>query len=126
MTSDEVLRLAEGEISGLLPTEWPLTAAQRLELRTGLLPPQLRNYYDCGGYPPEDPPPIIRLWLVSEGRNGCNIVYGEDVGMFGLAVPAASPLEVMPGYFNRLTQPESGVDTFIGYYGGFLHTYFNI
>jgi len=126
MTSDEVLRLAEGEISGLLPSEWSLTAAQRLELLKGLLPPQLRNYYDCGGLRPEDPPSIIRLWLVWEGRNGCNIVYGEDAGMFGLAVAGRSPLDVSPGYFSRLTQPQSGIDTFIGYYGGFLKTYFDI
>jgi hypothetical protein len=126
MTSEEVLRLVEGEISGLLPSEWSLTPAQRLELRKGLLPPQLRNYYDCGDASPEDPPAIIRLWLVSEGLSGCNIVYGEDAGMFGLAVAGRSPLEVSPEYFSNLTQPESGVDTFIGYYGGFLETYFSI
>ena len=127
MTSEEVLRLADGEISGLIPTEWALTPEERLELRKSLLPPQLRSYYDCGSGPrPEDPPPIIRLWLVARSFAGYDIVYGEDAGMFGLAVPGRSPQEVFPDYFSNLTHPDSRVDTFIGYYGGFLLTCFNV
>ena len=72
--------------------------------------PVLREYDDCGGSCPfVEPYPVVRLWLVleevPEDRSGYKIVYGEEAGMFGLAVQG------------------SDRDLFIGYFGSFLDTY---
>lgn len=106
MTAEAVRELVEREIAG----DWSRTNAHGCDLRRCLIPPELREHDDCGGGRPlVEPYPVIRLWLVLEetpgDRDGYKIVFGEEAGMFGLAV-SGSPRDV-----------------FIGYYGSFLDTY---
>jgi len=106
MTAEAVRELVEREIAG----DWSRTNAHGCDLRRCLVPPELREYDDCGGGRPlVEPYPVIRMWLVleetPEDRDGYKIVYGEEAGMFGLAVPGTAR------------------DVFIGYYGSFLDTY---
>lgn len=106
MTGEVVRELVEREIAD----EWSLTNLHGCDLRRCLVTPELREYDDSGGgCPPVEPPPVIRLWLVleetPEDRDGYKIVYGEEAGMFGLALPG--PLR----------------DVFIGYYGSFRETF---
>jgi hypothetical protein len=112
MTPEAVRELIEKEIGG----DWSLSNLHGCDLKRCLVPPELREYDDCGfGRPFADPPPAIRLWLVleevPEERNGYKIVYDEESGMFGLAVPP------VPGKCR---------DVFIGFYGDFLETYRNM
>ena len=106
MTAEGVRELIDREVAG----DWSLTNLHGCDLRRCLVPPVLREYDDCGaGRPLVEPYSIIRLWLVleelPEDQSGYKIVYGEEAGMFGLAVPGTSR------------------DVFIGYYGSFLDTY---
>jgi hypothetical protein len=106
MTAEGVRELIEREVAG----DWSLTNLHGCDLRRCLVPPALREYDDCGwGRPLVKPYPVVRLWLVLEelpaDRGGYKIVYGEETGMFGLAVPG------------------SDRDVFIGYYGTFRDTY---
>ena len=106
MTAEAVRELVEREVAG----DWSLSNAHGCDLRRCLVQPELREYDDCGGGRPlVEPYPVIRLWLVleetPEDRDGYKIVYGEEAGMFGLAVPGTAR------------------DVFIGYYGSFLGTY---
>ena len=106
MTAETIRELIEREVAG----DWTLTNAHGCDLRRCLVLPVLREYDDCGGSCPlVEPYPVVRLWLVleevPEDRSGYKIVYGEEAGMFGLAVPG------------------SDRDLFIGYFGSFLDTY---
>jgi hypothetical protein len=106
MTAETVRELVEREIDG----NWSRTNAHGCDLWRCLVLPNLREYDDCGGgHPLVEPYPVVRLWLVleevPEDRSGYKIVYGEEAGMFGLAVPRTAR------------------DVFIGYYGSFLDTY---
>ncbi len=106
MDAEAVRGLIEREVAG----DWSLTNLHGCDLRRCLVPPELREYDDsCPGRPAVEPHPVIRLWLVLEetpgDRDGYKIVYGEEAGMFGLAVPG------------------SPRDVFLGYYGSFLDTY---
>ena len=102
MTAEGVRELIEREVAG----DWSLTNLHGCELRRCLVLPVLQEYDDCRVV---EPYPVIRLWLVLEevpdDRSGYKIVYGEEAGMFGLAVRG------------------TGRDVFIGYYGSFLDTY---
>jgi len=108
MTAEAVREVVEREIAG----DWSLTNAHGCDLRRCLVPPELREYDDSGWRPPTEPHPVIRLWLVleemPEDSSGYKVVYGEEAGMFGLAVP------------GRAQAPR---DVFIGFYGSFLETY---
>jgi hypothetical protein len=105
MTSESVRQLIELEIAG----NWSLTNAHGCDLRRCLVMPELREYNDCGGARAGQSDEIIQLWLVLEelpvDHSGYKIVYGEESGRFGLAVPGSER------------------DVFIGYYGGFLDAY---
>ncbi len=106
MTEEGIRELIEREVA----SDWSLTNLHGCDLRRCLVPPVLREYDDCGGRRPlVEPRPVIRLWLVleesPEGRSGYKVVYGDEAGMFGLAVPGTVR------------------DVFIGYYGSFLDTY---
>ena len=106
MDAEAVRELIEREVAG----DWSLTNLHGCDLRRCLVRPELREYDDCGGGRPlVEPYPVIRLWLVleetPEDHDGYKIVFGEEAGMFGLAVPG------------------SPRDVFIGYYGSFLDTY---
>jgi hypothetical protein len=106
MTAEAVRELIDREIAG----DWSLINAHGCDLRRCLVPPVLREYDDCGGGRPlVEPYPVIQMWLVLEelpdDRSGYKIVYGEEAGMFGLAVCGTTR------------------DVFIGYYGSFLDTY---
>ena len=107
MTSESVRELVEREIAG----EWPLTNAHGCDLQQCLVAPALREYEDCGsGRPLVDPLPSIKLWLVLEENpddcSGYKVVFGEDSGMFGLAMSNAT-----------------GRDVFLGFYGTFREAY---
>lgn len=106
MTADGIRELIEREVTG----DWSITNGHGCDLRRCLVPPVLRDYDDHGGgRPPVEPCPVLRMWLVleemPEDRSGYKVVYGEEAGMFGLALPG----EIR--------------DAFIGYYGSFLDTY---
>jgi hypothetical protein len=106
MNSETVREWIEREVAG----DWTRTNLHGCDLRRCLVPPELREYDDLGGGRPQvEPYPVVRLWLVleetPEDRDGYKIVFGEEAGMFGLAVPGAPR------------------DRFIGYYGSFLETY---
>ncbi|MHC4200212.1 MAG: hypothetical protein ACYSU0_09495 [Planctomycetota bacterium] len=81
------------------------TSAHRCDLRRCLVTPSLQDFKS-----ETEEDETVRLWLVLEEnpdrRDGYKIVYGEDDGMFGLAM--------------RLT---NGTDWFMGYYGTFLEAY---
>lgn len=102
MTIEAVRKLVEREVEG----DWTLTNAHGCDLRRCLIAPELREYDNCGVGCQSA---LIWLWLVfeesPEDRSGYKIVYGEEAGKFGLAVPG------------------NGRDVFIGYYGSFLDTY---
>lgn len=106
MTAEGVRQLIQSEVAG----DWSLTNLHGCELRRCLVPPVLREFDDCGSSRLLlEPCPLIRLWLVleelPEDRSGYKIVYGEEAGAFGLAIPG------------------NDRDVFIGYYGSFLDTY---
>lgn len=106
MTGEAVRELIEREIAG----DWSRTNAHGCDLRRCLVPPELREYDDCGGGRPlVEPCPVVRLWLVLEEvpevHSGYKIVYGPEAGMFGLAVPGTTR------------------DVFIGYHGSFFDAY---
>lgn len=106
MTPEAIRSLIEREVAG----NWSLTNLHGCDLRRCLVSPELKEYDDCGGGRPlVEPYPVIYLWLVLEelpdDPDGYKIVYGEQTGMFGLAVSG------------------SARDIFIGYYGTFLETY---
>jgi hypothetical protein len=99
--------MVEREIAG----DWSLTNAHGCDLRRCLVVPEVREYVDSWR-PATEPEAVIRLWIVleeaPEDRCGYKIVYGEDSGMFGLAVPGKA---------------EASRDVFIGFYGCFLDAY---
>ncbi len=106
MTGEDVRALVEREING----DFSLTNAHGCDLRRRLVSPTLLEYDDPrSGRPMTEPPPIIWLWLVleesPEDRSGYKIVFDQEAGMYGLAVPGSSR------------------DVFIGYYGSFQETY---
>lgn len=106
MTPEDVRGLIEREVAG----DWSQTNLHGCDLRRCLVSPELREYDDRGsGRPLVEPYPVILLWRVLEempdGPDGYKIVFGEEAGMFGLAVPG------------------SPRDVFIGYYGTFLDAY---
>ena len=100
MTPDEIRTLIENDIAG----DWLRSNRHGCDLRRCLVVPELREYDDCG-----TPPSIVRMWLLLEenpdDRSGYKIVYSDQAGLFGLAVPG------------------SARDVFIGYYGTFLETF---
>jgi hypothetical protein len=99
MTLETVQKLIQDEVAG----NWSQINDHGCDLRKCMVQPELREYDDRGsGH-------LIKMWLVfeeyPEDRSGYKIVYGEKVGMFGLAGPGTQR------------------DVFIGYYGTFLETY---
>ena len=106
MQAEAVRDLIERDVAG----NWSLTNLHGCDLLKCLVTPELREYDDsCPGRPLIEPRPVIRLWLVleemPENRDGYKIVFSEEAGMFGLAVPG------------------SPRDVFLGFYGSFLDTY---
>lgn len=100
MTSEEVRALVEREIGD----DWLRTNWHGCDLRCCLVTPELQDYEDW-----RTPPSVVRLWRVleegAEDRSGYKIVFDEQSGLFGLAIPGVSR------------------DVVIGWYGTFLETY---
>lgn len=105
MTSDNVRQLVQQDIGG----DWQRSNAHGCDLRRCLVTPVLFEYDDIGIRQPDAPAGVVRLWLVleesPESRDGYKIVFSEQTGMYGLAVPGTER------------------DVFIGFYGTFLETY---
>jgi len=96
--------MIEREIAG----DWSRTNDHGCDLHHCLVQPRLLEYFGCNK--PSEPDRILPLWLVleeaPESKDGYQVVYSEEVGMFGLA-------------------SADGVNgaTFFGYYGTFLEAY---
>jgi hypothetical protein len=104
MTAEQLVKIIEAEIAG----DWDRTNDHGCDLRRCLVPPRILEYYGCNR--PSEPYRILRMWLVLEEipgtKDGYQVVYGEEAGMFGLA-------------------SAEGVNgaTFFGYYGTFLQAF---
>ncbi|MFH1731387.1 MAG: hypothetical protein ABIF82_07035 [Planctomycetota bacterium] len=101
MTAEEVTTLINREVGA----DRKRTNAHGCTLERCLVTPS-PAHFKCG----PDASETVVVWLVLEEdfdqRNGYKIVYGEDKGMFGLAMRVAD-----------------GTDWFVAWYGSFLETY---
>lgn len=105
-TGEDVRELVSREIAD----DWLQSNLHGCDLCRCLVPPELREYDNCGlGGILDKPPPKIAMWVVLEEkpgkRSGYKIVFGKEAGMFGLAVPGTPN------------------DIFVGFYGSFLETF---
>jgi hypothetical protein len=104
MTSESLTEIIESEIAG----DWSRPNDHGCDLRRCLVTPKLTEYF--GSHRPDEPDRILSLWHVleeePETKDGYQVVFSEEIGMFGLAVA-------------------NGVQgaTFIGYYGTFLQAF---
>jgi hypothetical protein len=100
MTSAQVKARIIAEIGD----KWDFKNAHGVDLRTCLVEPELRDYYDHNQTEPPE-----KLWLVLEEdpaqHRGYSIIFDEHENMFGLAIK---------------TQAQKGMC--IGLYGSFMET----